>query len=306
MNKIASARVWDPASNDKGIQRSSAYLFIREIVWLCLYPTSSKVTQLGPTETFSSHDFSLGGKGRACEWVPSFSRSPGHCQRDSILSCTVQSTKLWDERSEERQIRFPALKGCSFCWPCCRFHQEAYPWAAEKVSPVDSPNWCTSTPGNRHVLPTPPPTLQPAPWACSWMQWWEQSLVALVRKLVSTYRKQAWICRPERNRKLELWCHHGKNKKGECQQLACCKEKTYEFKNSNTRGSTKQESVSTLGLRKPQTWSMANVGYLSFQSSYKDYRRRLLLQLWRQQHKIPRNIKIKETWHYRRITIIFQ
>lgn len=78
--------------------------------------------------------------------------------------------------------------------------------------------------------------------------------VSFGRCLLSTSRKLAHICGPERDHKLELYLHPWESKReavntrsGVLQDA----EKVFKFKNSATRGSIKGAGLS-IGPRKPQ------------------------------------------------------
>ena len=93
---------------------------IKATAWLCLHHLSFKVAQFRAKQVLSGPCFPLWEKAKVDEWVPSSPSCVDWCQRDSFLSCSIQSTKFeapclrWGRRTGQKQKNFS--KGIKGTW----------------------------------------------------------------------------------------------------------------------------------------------------------------------------------------------
>lgn len=175
--------------------------------------------------------------------------------------------------------------------------QEVYTWATGSAAPKDPPIGTQVLPTPQVQIPHLPHTM--APGVCSLMQ--HKSTLqptgnARRKYPVSGKKPQAWAL-----------AHLLENKRDVSnRQPSELKEpqRTEKFKNSSTIVRNKSGTgIPIHRQRKPQliTTLISKISYLEISS--KDLRRCLLLQMWKQQHKLQGTWKIKETYHHQKIII---
>lgn len=77
---------------------------IKGIVLLYLHYPSLKAAELISNKVFLGPKLLPWGNVKAHEWAPGFPSCTGPCQRDQLLSCSIQNTDLWTTGLQGREL----------------------------------------------------------------------------------------------------------------------------------------------------------------------------------------------------------